>query len=227
LKSIEPGSGAPARLPRWGSIGVLCAVLGYLIFTHFALAHQHPRLALAALVCVCGISLWLRAHTLAGKWVAVLASIALLVALSAAPQSGRLEWIIFVPPVLVNAVLCWIFWRTLLRDRMPMISVFARHSRAGDLPSDLVVYTRRVTWVWTAFFAAMAAISAALAVFGPLRAWSLFVNLGNPVLVAALFLGEYAWRRARYRHHRHTTLLDMVQYLRLPQAENSRRRAPL
>lgn len=227
MRSIAPGSGAPARPPRWGAIGALCAVLGYLVFTHFALAHQHPRLALAALVCVCGISLSLRAHTRAGRWGAALASVAILVALSAVPQSERLEWIIFVPPVLVNAVLCWAFWRTLLRGKVPMVSVFARHAHGGELADDLVVYTRRLTWVWSVFFAAMAAIAAALAVFGPLRAWSLFVNFGNPVLVAVLFLGEYAWRRVRYRHHRHTTLLDMTQYLRLPQAENPRRRAPL
>ena len=156
----------------------------------------------------------------------MLASGAILLALSAAPQSERLEWIIFVPPVLVNAVLCWAFWRTLLRGREPMVSVFARHARGGELAADLVVYTRRVTWVWAAFFAAMAAIAAALAVFGPVRAWSLFVNFANPVLIAALFLGEYAWRRVRYSHHRHTTLLDMAQYLRLPQAENCRPRAP-
>jgi hypothetical protein len=47
------------------------------------------------------------------------------------------------------------------------------------------------------------------------------------VLIAALFLGEYAWRRVRYRHHRHTALLDMAQYLRFPRAEDPRPRAPL
>lgn len=42
-------------MPLLGPIGTLCAVLGYRVFTHFTLAHQHTRLVLAALVRDCGV----------------------------------------------------------------------------------------------------------------------------------------------------------------------------
>ena len=94
------------------------------------------------------------------------------------------------------------------------------------LPPDLPAYTRRVTLAWTLLFAAMAAVAAWLAAFGPLRAWSLFVYVASPALVAALFLGEFAWRRVRFRHHPRQRLADMLQYLRLPAAQAAAAAAP-
>jgi uncharacterized membrane protein len=57
-------------------------------------------------------------------------------------------------------------------------------------------------------------VSAALATLGWLGAWSGFTGLVNYALVTLLFLGEWRYRRWRFPHYRHFSLLEMRQYLR-------------
>jgi uncharacterized membrane protein len=138
------------------------------------------------------------------------------VALKSLPEGAALKWAVYSPPVLIDLALCWLFGRTLRRGAEPLVTTFARHAHGGDLPPDIPAYTRRVTLVWTLLFAAMAAAAAGLAAFGAERAWTFFVYVASPALVAALFLGEFAWRRVRFRHLPRQRLADMLQYLRLP-----------
>ena len=140
------------------------------------------------------------------------------VALKALPEGATLKWAVYSPPVLIDLALCWLFGRTLRRGAEPLVTSFARHAHGGVLPTDLPAYTRRVTLAWTLLFAAMAAAAAWLALLGTGHAWAWFVYVGSPALVAALFLGEFAWRRVRFRHHPRQRLADMLQYLRLPSA---------
>ena len=140
-------------------------------------------------------------------------------ALRSLPDGAAFKWAADLPPVLIDLVLCWVFGRTLRRGAEPLITSFARHAHGGALPPERLAYTRRVTLAWTLLFAALAAVAAWLTAFGPQRAWTLFVYVGSPALVAALFLGEFAWRRVRFRHHPPQRLADMLQYLRLPAAQ--------
>ena len=81
--------------------------------------------------------------------------------------------------------------------------------------------------MWTALFVVLAAINAALALcaepgglllsFGvqpavtvPLSLWSLFANVLNYVLVAALFVGEFVFRRRRFPQQPYRGLLDFT-----------------
>ena len=141
-------------------------------------------------------------------------------ALRSLPEGAALKWALYLPPVLIDLALCWAFGRTLRRGAEPLVTMFARNARGGALPADLALYTRRVTLAWTLLFAAMAAGAAWLAAAGPQRGWSFFVYAVCPALVAALFLGEFAWRRVRFRHHPRQRLADMLQYLRLPAARS-------
>jgi acyl-CoA synthetase (AMP-forming)/AMP-acid ligase II/uncharacterized membrane protein len=149
------------------------------------------------------------------------------VALKSLPEGAPLKWAVVLPPVLLDLALCWLFGRTLRRGAEPLVTSFARHAHGGVLPPEIPEYTRRVTLAWTLLFAAMAAVAAWLAAFGPLRAWSLFVYAASPALVAALFLGEFAWRRVRFRHLPRQRLADMLQYLRLPGARRHALLLPL
>jgi uncharacterized membrane protein len=60
----------------------------------------------------------------------------------------------------------------------------------------------------------MAALSATLAVTGPVAAWSFFSNLLNYLLVVLFFVLEYIYRRVRYRHHPHASPWQMIRRLR-------------
>jgi uncharacterized membrane protein len=115
--------------------------------------------------------------------------------------------------VLINLALAIVFGNSLRAPREAIITKFARMEHA-ELPADLALYTRRLTLVWTALFAAMAAVALALALAGPLATWSTFTNVVSYLLVAALFAGELAYRRRRFRHYRHATLFELVRNVR-------------
>ena len=126
---------------------------------------------------------------------------------------GAAYALLVAPPILINAALAYLFGSTLLPGRDPFISRFARIEQ-GALPADLARYTRRLTWIWALLFTVMAVTALALALFGSLAAWSTFTNVITYSLVGALFAGEYAYRRLRYRQYRHASLPDLVANVR-------------
>ena len=127
--------------------------------------------------------------------------------------SPPVEWLLFVPPILINAMLAWLFGRTLVRGRVPLIARFALMEQ-GTLSAELAAYTRMLTRLWTLLFIAAALLSLALALSGHRDAWSLFTNFVNYLLVAALFLGEFVYRRLRFRNYRHHSPLQLLRNVR-------------
>jgi uncharacterized membrane protein len=182
----------------------LCLFVAYPAVAHFG----RPAAALAllaSLAAYAAASLCLR-HPL--RWLGPPA--AGIAVYWAAPPA---EWLLFIPPILINLALAWLFGRTLVRGRVPLIARFAIMEQ-GTLSAELVTYTRTLTWLWTLLFIAAAAASLALALSGHRDAWSLFTNLLNYVLVAALFLGEFVYRRLRFRNYRHHSPLQLLRNVR-------------
>jgi uncharacterized membrane protein len=68
-----------------------------------------------------------------------------------------------------------------------------------------------VTILWAAVCAAMFVSAVLLAVFAPPGLWSLMTNLIHYLVLGAVFILEYSWRRIRFRHHEH---LGFIQFLR-------------
>lgn len=127
--------------------------------------------------------------------------------------SPPVEWLLFVPPIVINATLAWLFGRTLVHGRVPLIARFATMEQ-GTLSAELALYTRTLTWLWTLLFITAALLSFALAISGHRNAWSLFTNFINYLLVAALFLGEFVYRRLRFRNYRHHSPLQLLRNVR-------------
>ena len=119
--------------------------------------------------------------------------------------------LLYLPPAALNVAFGVFFAMTLAPGREPRIASFARLERGGELPSDLARYTRRLTWLWTVLFFVSAAIGLLLAAFAPLHVWSAFVNVASYVAVAALFVGEYLYRKIRFPHYRHAPLATLVR----------------
>jgi uncharacterized membrane protein len=117
------------------------------------------------------------------------------------------------PYVSVYAFLLWLFARTLRPGRQPLITRLATHVH-GELPVPIARYTRRVTWAWCLFFAAMALTSMLLFLFAPMAVWSVFNNVLNLPLVVAMYLGEYAWRLWRYPDFSHASIATVFRAIR-------------
>jgi uncharacterized membrane protein len=115
-----------------------------------------------------------------------------------------------IPHAAINAVLLWMFGRTLTTGHEPLITVFARRIH-GTLPPQIERYTRQVTQAWCVFFAAQIAVSAILLAVDSLDHWSLFVNVLSVPLIAVLFVGEYLYRIARFRDFPHASMWKGIQ----------------
>jgi uncharacterized membrane protein len=98
-----------------------------------------------------------------------------------------------VPHTLIYLALLVIFGITLRPGRDAIITALARRMY-GVIPQDMVVYTRRVTWVWCGYFVGQLATSLFLFFAAPLVVWSFFVNVLNLPLFAALFITEQSLR---------------------------------
>ena len=94
----------------------------------------------------------------------------------------------------VYSLLGLTFSRSLLRNHVALCTQLADKLH-GPLSSLEVLYTRRVTAAWAAFFFAIAAISILLFLRMPLRIWSIYSNFCVPPLVGAMFVAEYLVRR--------------------------------
>ena len=119
---------------------------------------------------------------------------------------------VVLPSVAFNLLLLWFFGRTLVDDRVPLVTAIARFVH-GTLKPELERYARNVTWMWCGFFAAMAAASCLLAAFAPLAVWSFFANVLVYPLVAVTFLAEYAHRRRRFPEHDHVPPFALLRRL--------------
>lgn len=95
-------------------------------------------------------------------------------------------------PVLVNAALFTVFGVSLVRPP-PIVERIAR-LREPDLPPAAVVYTRRVTIVWLAFFVLNGTAALYTAALAPLETWAWYNGFVAYLLIGALFLGELAVR---------------------------------
>lgn len=95
-------------------------------------------------------------------------------------------------PVLVNAVLLTVFAASLWRP--PTVIERIARIREPTLPPAAVVYTRRVTIVWSVFFALNGAVALYTAVATPLETWTLYNGFIAYLLIGALFVTELAIR---------------------------------
>ncbi len=191
---------------------VLALAVAWPLSLHLAVLLASPEwparvnaaaLALAALLAALANG---RLRALAG----LAASVAgLAAALLYAPQL-----LLFAPPVVINAAVAWFFGSSLRKGREPMISVFARREHGGALPPELERHALVVTWLWTLLPAFSSLASLALALWAPLEAWSFFTNVLVYLLLAALFVGEYLYRRLRYRQYGQASLVDFLRHLR-------------
>ncbi|HZE60254.1 MAG TPA: hypothetical protein VE085_06830 [Burkholderiales bacterium] len=115
-----------------------------------------------------------------------------------------------LPHAIAYSSLLWLFGRTLRHGREALITGVARRFH-GSLPPYMETYTHKLTAAWCIFFCAQLLGSALLLAFAPLNSWSLFVNVLNIPLLAAMFAGDYVYRVLRYRDYQHATIAQSVQ----------------
>lgn len=196
----------------WAAL-VIPGCIGYQLLVHSAIMDGQPgsvRLALAALPLL-ALGIWIaRRARRKVAWTLFLLGAAAAVYLIERETHGGVAAAYGIPHAAIHLSLLWLFGRTLVREREPLITGFARRVH-GTLPPEMVAYTRHVTQAWCVFFAAQPLISAALFIWTSLDTWSIFVNVLNLPLVALMFAAEYAYRVTRHRDFPHASMMKGIQ----------------
>lgn len=102
------------------------------------------------------------------------------------------EGLRFYPVLMSAAMLCLFAWS--LRQPQTIIERLARVIYS-DFPPEAVLYTRRVTEVWCAFFTVNGVIALWTAVDATWATWTLYNGFISYMLMGLLFAGEYAVRQ--------------------------------
>jgi uncharacterized membrane protein len=111
---------------------------------------------------------------------------------------------------LINLSALLLFGRTLMAGGEALITQIARHI-SGELPAEIVAYTRWVTIAWCCFFVMQLSVSIVLYIFSPVAVWSLFINVLDLPLVLMMFAGEYGYRRLRYPDHPRISVAKVME----------------
>lgn len=209
------------------STAVALAV-AYPILAHLASVLESRAWTLASVAVLCAAAL---GRPLAeGRQAAWLALPLVGVVVAALARLDAVALLLFFPPVLLNAYLAWLFGHTLASGSTPLIERLVRLLQPPGVPFEagVIEYARRLTGLWTGLFllfgttnlvlAALATPGGLLETAGiragvrlPLEAWSLFANVLNYLIVAALFLIEFAWRRRRFPGRPYRNLPDFLR----------------
>ncbi len=200
-------------MPRPGALVAAVALVVPPLALHFLTLAESVRPLALALGWAAAAALAVALAHAAGVGLAEGVTVAAALGLAGYLGAGT-PWAVFLPSAAMNLLLAWFFGRTLAGGRTPLVTAFARIVRGvSPLPPALERYTRQVTWAWCLFFVALVAVSAALAAFAPLAAWSLFANVLAAPLMAAMFAGEYAYRRRRLSGYEHVPFGTIVARL--------------
>jgi uncharacterized membrane protein len=187
------------------------------LLVHLAVTRQTPLLEKAALIALAFVPLCVGIVELRPlAWAAFAAAGALAWWLTELVGVGPL---LYLPSVAIPAMLAWFFGSTLLPGRTPLVESIAVAARP-QTPDYLRRYSRRLTVMWTALFTAIATWDAALALFAPHAWWSYCANLANYLVIGATVVGEYLYRRLRFRDYAHP---GFAEYLRIVVRTNPRR----
>ncbi len=213
------------RAPAWPVILLGCS---YPPLAHLAALSGRPGLIAVSIGWLLMLVLLpaLRRRSLPA-WVALAAGLSGLFAITGSSVPLRMQ---FLPPILMFGFMAWVFGHTLRRGRTPLIESVIRALNGSDdsLDENVLSYARRLTAVWTALFVLLGVNNTVLALcaepdgllltFGlqpvvtvPLSLWSLFANVLNYLLVAALFVVEFLYRQRRFPQQPYRGLLDFTR----------------
>lgn len=112
-------------------------------------------------------------------------------------QQDIIEYLVYLPPILILLSLFLLFSRSLLAGQTPLITRYAM--LLGDKLEDKHLrYNRSLTLIWSVFFLLMASTSVLLAVFFSMDTWSLFTHIISYLLITSLFILEFMYRKYHF-----------------------------
>lgn len=205
----------PAKLLR--GLVLLCLVVAWALLAHHgSTGESNPdfsaALATAPIVAIVVMLLWRVGNPL---WIG-LGGLAVLALLATAWPYLRqnVALLYYVQHVGTNLALGTLFGRSLLGQRLALVTQFAKVAHHGEISPAKARYTRQVTIAWTTFFFLTAAVSTALFWLAPPAAWSLFANLLTIPLIGLMFVIEHICRHRVLPPDDRSSIADTIRGFR-------------
>lgn len=211
LDRTAPGVALLQPRPWSGRLRALLP-LAYPFLAFAALRGLEPRqvaIGLGAVVGLRAVTAWRWPPPADARRLVAPAAILACVAVLAGLSNGEL-WLLLLPAIM-NAALLLVFARTLFGGPT-LIETIAR-MQVGELPPEEVVYCRRVTQVWCAFFVANGGVALWLALRPDPLLWTLYTGLISYLLVGLLFSIEFTVRAWRFDRHEGTVVEPLLRPL--------------
>jgi uncharacterized membrane protein len=212
-------------MPSWRWVAAALALAAYALFSHaLMVAAANKPWAVAALLgpLVCALSALAWRHRHWPTLLACAAALGWLAYVGASGQPQNIARLYLLQHAGIHLALCCAFAYTLRPGATPLISALAARVHGALLPVK-ARYTRRVTAVWTAYFAVMVVLSLALYEWTPWWWWSLFANLVTPLAAIALFVGEHWLRYRLHPEFEHASLMQALRAYRGASSVEARR----
>lgn len=197
---------------------VATAGAAYLGLGYLATVSEHPPI----LVLIVGI-VPVGAAVLVTAWnsrvrrlsLLLCAACALTIILNLDRLRDHVAWLYFLQHVGAMTILGATFGSTLACGHEgALCSRIASLLSRAHLDLDYLHYTWKVTLAWTVYFVVSAMLSVLLFFFGPIEAWSLFANVLTPLLIGAMFAGEYLIRLRVMPDRTHFNIAETIQAYR-------------
>jgi len=204
-------------MPSWRALAVALALAGYALLSHVLMVVAADRpwaiLVLLGPLLLGASALALQQRHLPSLLGCMVTASGLWAYVSAHESLHRIEHLYVLQHAGIHFAFGFLFGATLRPGATPLITAFARRVHRVISP-DLLRYTRRLTWIWCLYFAAMVVLSLALFAMAPWWWWSVFANLATPVAAVTLFVGEYLLRYRLHPEFERVTLAQALQAYR-------------
>jgi len=200
---------------RLGKILTLSVFIAYPVLLHIFILKDEGKVSQLLLVIapLLAVAAWMVLRTVGKSWwplvAVVFTGLGYYIVTGDQARIGLLA-VNGLSHATLNLFLLWLFGRTLLPGREPLISQISRHIN-GHFHLEVVDYTRQVTIAWCIFFLLQVVASLMLYSFAPLAVWSFFINVMNLPLLALMFIGEKAYRTACFPDHPQTSILKAIE----------------
>lgn len=166
----------------------------YPIIAFIAIWFKQPLLLIVFLLSI--FFLFAVQKSLNKNWYTAAALFTLVGVLAYFIQQAYVQYLIYLPPLLILFGLFILFSQSLLPGQVPLITRYSNMlSETDNLDSRHVHYSRLLTIAWSIFFLLMAFTSIALAIFSSIDTWSLFTNVISYILIGAFFVIEFFIRK--------------------------------
>jgi uncharacterized membrane protein len=202
----------------------------YPLFAHVAVLSGRPALIAASIALLAVIVLFPGLRN--GRPLAWVLLLAAGFGLYEVAKSGQTLLLLFMPPILVNGFMAWVFGNTLRIGRTPLIerAIMVLRGPSERVTGDVAAYARKLTLTWAVLFVSLATINLVLAALAspggillsagldpritiPLDIWSLFANVLNYLIVAAFFAVEYRLRLRRFPERSYGGFFSFIRRL--------------